>query len=38
MRWFVLLSAFALLLDWMVTLAERRLLGWQPNGGETEKI
>lgn len=38
MRWFVLLSAFALLLDWMVTLAERRLLVWQPKGGETEKI
>src|SRR6476646_8760394 len=34
----VVLTAFALLLDWVVTLAERRLLVWQPRGGETEKI
>ncbi len=34
----VVLTVFALLLDWMVTLAERRLLVWQPRGGETEKI
>jgi NitT/TauT family transport system permease protein len=34
----VVLTAFALLLDWMVTLAERRLLVWQPRGGETEKM
>jgi NitT/TauT family transport system permease protein len=34
----VVLTAFALLLDWGVTLAERRLLVWQPRGGETEKI
>ncbi len=34
----LVLTAFALLLDWMVTLAERRLLVWQPKGGETEKI
>ena len=34
----LVLTAFALLLDWMVTLAERRLLVWQPRGGETEKI
>src|SRR5258705_7968747 len=32
------LTVFALLLDWAVTLAERRLLVWQPRGGETEKI
>src|SRR6058998_1877209 len=32
------LTAFALLLDWAVSLAERRLLVWQPRGGETEKI
>jgi NitT/TauT family transport system permease protein len=32
----VVLTAFALLLDWMVSLAERRLLVWQPRGGETE--
>jgi NitT/TauT family transport system permease protein len=34
----VVLTAFALLLDWVVTLAERRLLVWQPSGGETEKM
>jgi NitT/TauT family transport system permease protein len=34
----LVLTAFALLLDWIVTLAERRLLVWQPRGGETEKI
>src|SRR5919201_1242007 len=34
----LVLTAFALLLDWGVTLAERRLLVWQPRGGETEKI
>src|SRR6266850_6857658 len=34
----LVLTAFALLLDWAVTLAERRLLVWQPRGGETEKI
>src|SRR2546422_3674894 len=32
------LTVFALLLDWAVTLAERRLLVWQPRGGETEKM
>jgi len=34
----VVLTVFALLLDWAVTLAERRLLVWQPRTGETEKI
>ncbi len=34
----VILTVFALLLDWAVTLAERRLLVWQPRSGETEKI
>src|SRR6266850_1573787 len=34
----LVLTAFALLLDWVVSLAERRLLVWQPRGGETEKI
>jgi NitT/TauT family transport system permease protein len=34
----LVLTAFALVLDWVVTLAERRLLVWQPRGGETEKI
>src|SRR5437763_1339593 len=34
----VVLTAFALLLDWGVTAAERRLMVWQPRRGETEKI
>jgi len=34
----LVLTAFALLLDWAVTLAERRLLVWQPRTGETEKL
>src|SRR5437660_1271677 len=34
----LVLTAFALLLDWVVSLAERRLLVWQPRGGETEKM
>src|SRR5213592_4439682 len=34
----LVLTAFALLLDWAVSLAERRLLVWQPRGGETEKM
>src|SRR5216683_310612 len=34
----LVLTAFALLLDWALSLAERRLLVWQPRGGETEKI
>jgi len=34
----LVLTVFALLLDWAVTLAEQRLLVWQPRGGETEKI
>jgi NitT/TauT family transport system permease protein len=34
----LVLTAFALLLDWIVTLVERRLLVWQPRGGETEKM
>src|SRR5258706_6423016 len=32
------LTAFALLLDWMVSVAERRLMVWQPRSGETERI
>jgi len=32
------LTVFALLLDGAVSLAERRLLVWQPRSGETEKI
>ena len=34
----LVLTAFALVLDWALTIAERRLLVWQPRGGETEKI
>jgi NitT/TauT family transport system permease protein len=34
----VILTAFALALDWMVTVAERRLLVWRPAPGETEPI
>jgi len=34
----LVLTAFALVLDGMVTLAERRLMVWQPRGGETERI
>ena len=34
----LVLTAFALALDWMVTLAERRLMVWQPRSGETERI
>jgi NitT/TauT family transport system permease protein len=34
----LVLTAFALLLDWIVTLAERRLMVWQPRAGETERI
>ena len=34
----LVLTAFALLLDGAVSLAERRFLVWQPRSGETEKI
>ena len=34
----MVLTAFALALDWMVTIAERRLMVWQPRSGETERI
>ena len=34
----LVLTAFALVLDWIVTLAERRLMVWQPKSGETERI
>jgi len=34
----LVLTAFALILDGMVTLAERRLMVWQPRVGETERI
>jgi NitT/TauT family transport system permease protein len=34
----LVLTAFALVLDTIVTVVERRLLVWQPRGGETEKM
>jgi NitT/TauT family transport system permease protein len=34
----LLLTAFALFLDWLVGLAEKRLMVWQPRSGETEKV
>jgi NitT/TauT family transport system permease protein len=34
----LVLTAFALALDGLVGLAERRLLKWQPKAGETEKL
>lgn len=34
----LVLTAFALVLDWTVSMVERRLMVWQPRGGETEKI
>jgi len=34
----VVLTAFALLLDGIVGLVERRLMVWQPKSGETEKL
>jgi NitT/TauT family transport system permease protein len=33
----LLLTAFALTLDWAVGLAEKRLMVWQPRSGETER-
>src|SRR6266498_3511736 len=33
----LLLTAFALVLDWAVGLAEKRLMVWQPRSGETER-
>jgi NitT/TauT family transport system permease protein len=34
----LVLTGFALALDWIVTLAEKRLMVWQPRSGETERI
>jgi len=34
----VVLTAFALVLDWMVGVGEKRLMKWQPKTGETEKL
>jgi NitT/TauT family transport system permease protein len=34
----LVLTAFALVLDWVVGTSERRLMKWQPRAGETEKL
>jgi NitT/TauT family transport system permease protein len=34
----VVLTVFALVLDWVVGVVEQRLMKWQPRQGETEKI
>jgi NitT/TauT family transport system permease protein len=34
----VLLTAFALVLDWTVGFAEKRLMVWQPRSGDTERV
>lgn len=34
----LVLTAFALLLDWLVSFVEKRLMVWQPRSGETERI
>ena len=34
----VVLTGFALALDWVVSVAERRLMVWQPRGAESERI
>mgnify|MGYP000000549949 FL=1 len=34
----LVLTAFALVLDWMVSLAEHHFMKWQPEGGRSEKL
>ncbi len=34
----LVLTAFALVLDWIVSLAEKRLMVWQPRSSETERL
>jgi NitT/TauT family transport system permease protein len=34
----LVLTAFALALDALVSRVEKRLMKWQPKGGETEKL
>lgn len=34
----LVLTAFALVLDEVVTVVEKRLLVWQPRSGETERM
>jgi NitT/TauT family transport system permease protein len=34
----LLLTGFALVLDWIVGTLEKRLMVWQPRSGETERV
>ena len=34
----IVLTGFALVLDWLVTVVEQRLMTWQPRASETEKV
>lgn len=34
----LVLTAFALVLDWIVSLAEKHFMRWQPKGGKSEKL
>ncbi len=34
----LVLTGFALVLDWVVGIGEKRLMKWQPRSGETEKL
>ncbi len=34
----LVLTAFALILDWMVSIAEKHFMRWQPKGGKSEKL
>ena len=34
----LVLTAFALVLDWMVSLSEHHFMKWQPKGGRSEKL
>ena len=34
----LVLTGFALVLDWAVGWVEKRLMKWQPRSGETEKL
>ena len=34
----IVLTVFALILDWCVVLVETRLMKWQPSTSETEKL
>jgi len=34
----ILLTIFAIVLDWIVGMIEKRLMVWQPRAGETERM